>query len=303
MQPQPWMVPVPGGLRFDLMARNAVNRWWRPVVGSLTVVAGFMAVSLVLGVIVGITANLANVPMVADGSRFFRDPLLELGFQLLVIALAIPVVLGTVWLVQRRRPGTVSSVAGRLRWRWLLACVPFAILAVAIGEGAQSLTLFLTGGRVNYEWGGWAPFLNAMVIIVVLVPFQAAAEEYVFRGWVIQAFGAYLRNPWPAIIIGSAGFAALHGYTDWGIGYVFGFGLLMGWLVVRTGGLEAAIALHVVNNVGAFGLAASDGDLDGALEQGSLPWQSAVGTAVQFAVYAVAVLIIARKAAVQTLSR
>ena len=36
----------------------------------------------------------------------------------------------------------------------------------------------------------------------------------------------------------------------------FAFGVLAGWLVVRTGGLEAGIAAHVANNVSSFALAA-----------------------------------------------
>ncbi len=85
------------------------------------------------------------------------------------------------------------------------------------------------------------------------------------------AFGAYLRNPWPGILLGAGAFATLHGYTDWGIAYVFGFGVLMGWLAILTGGLEAAIALHATNNVAAFGVVAASGDLNNALQQGELP--------------------------------
>ncbi|GAA2803779.1 CPBP family intramembrane glutamic endopeptidase [Nonomuraea dietziae] len=108
-------------------------------------------------------------------------------------------------------------------------------------------------------WKGWSGFLPALVVIVLLVPFQAAAEEYIFRGWLLQAFGAYIRSPWPGIVLGSAGFAALHAYTDWGILDVFSFGVLMGWLAVRTGGLEAPIAMHVVNNTLAFAISAARG--------------------------------------------
>jgi hypothetical protein len=64
--------------------------------------------------------------------------------------------------------------------------------------------------------------------------------------------------------------------------------------------LEAPIALHVTNNVLAFGVSAASGELDSALEQGSLPWQSAVGTIVQFAIYVLVVPRMARKRAIQT---
>ncbi|MBO3750866.1 CPBP family intramembrane metalloprotease [Streptosporangiaceae bacterium NEAU-GS5] len=301
----PWAVSPPSGARYDRLAHTALHRWWRPIVGTAAIIAVFLAVSFGFGVVALVFSAVTGVPTAsstARGNAFFRDPLLDLGFQLAILAVAIPIVYGVAWAVQRRPPGTLSSVAGRLRWGWLARCLPVALAAVLLGEGAQDIAVVLTGGETGYRWGGWGAFLPAMVVVVLLVPFQAAAEEYAFRGWILQAFGAYIRNPIPGMVIGSVAFAALHGYTDWGIAYVFGFGILMGWLAIRTGGLEAPIALHVTNNVVAFGFTAASGDLGSALEQGSLPWQSVVGTVVQFAVYATAIPIIARKAAIQTLS-
>ncbi|MCT9932590.1 CPBP family glutamic-type intramembrane protease [Planotetraspora sp. A-T 1434] len=299
----PWAVPPPPGTRYDRLARTAAHRWWRPIVGSLAIVAGFIVVSLAMVLAASVLSVIVHLSLARDGTRFFTDPLLDLGFQLGLLALAIPLVYGAAWVIQRRPPGTLSSVAFRLRWGWLATCVLVALVAVALAQVAETVTLVLTGADPGYGWAGWDRFLPAIVVILLLVPFQAAAEEYIFRGWILQAFGAYLKNPWPGILLGSAAFAALHGYTDWGIGYVFGFGVLMGWLAVRTGGLEAPIALHVTNNVVAFGLTAASGDLGSALQQGALPWQSIAGTVVQFAVYGFAVVIIARKRAIQAVSR
>ncbi|MCC5579888.1 CPBP family intramembrane metalloprotease, partial [Microtetraspora sp. AC03309] len=301
--PAPWAIGPSPGTRYDRLARTALHRWWRPIVGTLAIVAGYLVVSVVAGIAAWLVSILAGVPMVLQGTQIFADPLLTLGFNLGLIALAIPLVAGAAWAVQRRRPGTLSSVAGRLRWRWLLSCVPIALVAVILGELAQQLTFLATGVSTGFMWVGWDRFLAPLIVILVLVPFQAAAEEYVFRGWILQAFGAYLRNPVPGIVIGAVAFASLHGYTDWGIAYVFGFGVLMGWLAIRTGGLEAPIALHSVNNVFAFGMTAAAGGLQNALQQGSVPWQSIVGTVVQFAVFTVAVVIIAQRRSIQTLSR
>jgi ascorbate-specific PTS system EIIC-type component UlaA len=94
----------------------------------------------------------------------------------------------------------------------------------------------------------------------------------------------------------------MHAYIDWGIVDVFTFGALMGWLAVRTGGLEAAIALHLVNNVLAFGLSGAAGALKEALEQGSVPWQGLSGTVVQLGAFGIAVVILARSRGIATLS-
>lgn len=295
----PWIVPPPPGSRYDQLARTPANRWWRPLLGTVLIVVVYVALSAALGLLgVILAVGLGEPTTLSPGRVLFEDPVLDLAFQLVAIALLIPVVLGAAWLVQRRPPGTLSSVAGRLRWRWLFRCVPLAVLAVVLGEAAQSLTLLATGESPGYGWAGWSNLLVPLLVILLLVPIQAAAEEYAFRGWVVQAFGAYLRNPWWGIIVSAAVFAAFHGYTDFGIAYTFGFGVLMGWVSVRTGGLEAAIALHAVNNVGAFGIAAVAGGLGSALEQGSLPWQTLVGTIVQFGVFGVGVVVLTRKSGI-----
>ncbi|GAA0377818.1 hypothetical protein GCM10009530_30500 [Microbispora corallina] len=298
-----WAVPPPAGTRYDRLARTAAHRWWRPVVGTLVIVAAFLVVSIGVGLVAALVSLLLGAQMAMGGDRIFADPVLDLGVHLGVIALAIPLVFGAAWAVQRRLPGSLSSVALRFRWRWLGTCLVVALVAVVLGQLVEGATLEATGEDPGYRWAGWEAFLPPMIVILVLVPFQAAAEEYAFRGWILQSFGAYLRNPWPGILLGSVAFAALHGYTDWGIAYVFGFGILMGWLAILTGGLEAPIALHATNNVVAFGVVAASGDMGGALQQGSLPWQSLTGTLVQFAVYGIAIVVIARKRAIQTLSR
>ena len=61
-------------------------------------------------------------------------------------------------------------------------------------------------------------------------------------------------------------FALAHGAQDAPI-FVdrFAFGLVAGVLVITTGGLEAGIAMHVLNNFLAFGLALAYSDMTSAL--------------------------------------
>src|SRR5690606_29784450 len=136
-------------------------------------------------------------------------------------------VYGVAALVQRRRPGTLSSVAGRLRWPWLLICLAVALLSMVLAQIAQVVLMVVTGEQTDdiFGWAGWDRFLPAVVVILLLVPFQAATEEYLFRGWLLQAFGAHLRSPWWGIVISSVLFASLHGYQWAGLLDVFAFGL------------------------------------------------------------------------------
>jgi membrane protease YdiL (CAAX protease family) len=110
------------------------------------------------------------------------------------------------------------------------------------------------------------------VLICVLVPFQAAGEEFAFRGLGMQAFGAWFRWPLVGILVPTVGFAFAHSYNAWGRIDVAALGVSFAFLTWRTGGLEAGVVAHVVNNVVVFALAApiettqqSNGSPGGAL--------------------------------------
>ncbi len=67
--------------------------------------------------------------------------------------------LAAAWLIQRRRPGTLSSVAGRLRWRWMLVCSGLAVMFCVVSYGTSivaAIAMDETGGEEH--WVGWSDF-------------------------------------------------------------------------------------------------------------------------------------------------
>ncbi|MGV2902075.1 lysostaphin resistance A-like protein, partial [Microbacterium sp. AGC62] len=136
---------------------------------------------------------------------------------------------------------------GRLRMGWLgrsllLALAVFVVyFAVVLGVAAA------TGEAIVVDFSH--PALWVMVLLVLLlIPLQAAAEEYVFRGYLMQLVGGWLRHPAFAILLPVPLFVLGHGYDIWGAASVGMFAIVAAWLTWRTGGLEAAISLHIVNN-------------------------------------------------------
>lgn len=55
------------------------------------------------------------------------------------------------------------------------------------------------GESEDLAWAGTSTFLTGLGTVWILVPFQSAAEEYVFRGWLLQAVCAQRRSPWVTI--------------------------------------------------------------------------------------------------------
>ncbi|MER6279673.1 CPBP family intramembrane glutamic endopeptidase [Streptomyces sp900105245] len=293
--------PLSEPLPYHRLSRLATpHRWWHSPVGTLFVAVVYMTATGLLYTALDAWGTRRGHPVSADGWVEF-GPLPDTAVELLLLALATPVVLLAVRWIGRRPAGTVSSVTGRLRWRLLFLCLLTALPVLAVVMGAMAL--LPADGGVGFRWAGWTAFGPALALLVVLVPLQAAAEEYVFRGWLTQAVGAFTRSPWPALLPQALLFAAAHGWgTPWGFADLVVFGVAAGWLTWRTGGLEAAIGLHAANNLLAFGLAAATVDgLRSDETAADSTWPVLALDVVGVALYTTAVLwLVRRRALVRT---
>ncbi|WP_157720295.1 CPBP family intramembrane glutamic endopeptidase [Friedmanniella luteola] len=238
-------------LEHHQLLRGPRARWWRPLV-SLLLLLGLVGVvwtAIFLG---------GDLVHAALSDQPFDDALaagVDLdgfgpGAQLvtdLTLAALIPVVLVATRVVHHVRPGFVSSVTGRLRWRWLLRCL-LAVLPVWVVYLGLGFVLDPPASGRPEPW----PLL--LVLALVVTPFQAAGEEYLFRGWLVQDVAVWFAHPgvaWGVSTVVSAGlFALVHGSLDpWVLLDIAALGVAACALNRRPGGLEAGIALHVVNNV------------------------------------------------------
>src|SRR3954447_11382901 len=290
---------------FHRLARTAAHRWWRPVVGTVMVVAAWILTGttlLCLGAL-GVAAATGALDTTAGdmtaGGRPDSRPVPQFAGGLLFIALVTPVVLLAARWIQKRPSGTLSSVLGRLRYGWLRTCLLLALAPSTLAVVAEVALLAATGRPVfdgADAWVGWAPFAASMAVVLLLVPLQASGEEYLCRGWLLQAVGAFGRRPWLAVAVQALVFAAAHAWQGGVLGFIFFaiFGVVTGVLAVRTGGLEAGIAIHITNNVVALAMQAAVGGLD-RLSVTSFDWQVVAVPAVFLLGYAVVVLRLARR--------
>ncbi|MFS0910177.1 lysostaphin resistance A-like protein [Microbacterium sp. 179-I 3D2 NHS] len=229
-------------------------RWWTVLLTGLLGIAFYLVVLLLLivPVVIGSILNTewgVELSVLLSTMQFF-----DLDRPWLLVALVLPLILMIPPLllasriVQGRGVGLLSSVVGRLRLAWLGKTLLLALAVFAAYFAALLGWSAVTGDAVVPDFSH--PGLGVMVLLVLLlIPFQAAAEEYVFRGYLMQLVGGWLRHPAFAILLPVPLFVLGHGYDVWGAASVGVFAVVAGWLTWRTGGLEAAIALHIVNNV------------------------------------------------------
>ncbi len=262
--------------RYHELHRVGRGGWWRSLVGSAVLLV------LVFGVVPAVLGLVALVALLVGGtSAEEAGALLDVTQGVTPMGLAVlNLLLGSaiasswfvLWLFHRLKPRWLSSVAPRLRWRFLLACLPLSVVALVASLG---VALFLPLADGAEPVGALNDFTTTtrdfLLVIALLTPLQAAGEEYVFRGYLTQAFGSLLR--WRrvslvlAVVVPSLLFALAHGFGQSAPVFFdrFAFGVVAGILVIRTGGLEAAIAMHVLNNFLAYGMALAFGDMTEAL--------------------------------------
>ncbi|MCS4484553.1 CPBP family intramembrane metalloprotease [Gleimia sp. 6138-11-ORH1] len=227
-------------------------RWWRVLLGLPTLILSFLLFSIIFVIGLGffLTAEeLSNILRLVESSSLdVQNPT-----HFIILAVSLAVLIPAVYLAYLVsfgvKPRFVTSVAGKIRWSWMM-------IAFLIAAGFSSFLIF---GGSFLEAGGFPeyspnPRLGLMLVLVfTLIPFQSAAEEYVFRAYIPHFIGALI--PWRGVaiitglVVSSFLFALAHGSFDPStFTQLAAFGAIAWYVTYRTGGLEASIATHTMNN-------------------------------------------------------
>jgi membrane protease YdiL (CAAX protease family) len=292
------------------MYRTWTYAWWRPVVGMVLLAVGLLVAVPLLALPVLIVGVL-----IEGGSQGFLDAFLSAGtFKhltpsgLLYLDLSLGGMILWTWglirVLHQMRPRWLASVGPKLRWRFLAVCLGLAMIALV----AQFLVGLVVPQSDSTDLSGPNPLTGRSVALIVVIllttPLQAAGEEYAFRGYLLQAVGSLTRRRWAAMLVTATLFAMAHGLQNFPLFFDrFMFGLIASWLVIRTGGLEAGIAMHVLNNYLAFGLAVAFGDISDTLNVTHVSWWNIPVTLTQSLVYAGLVAWYAGRMKLQTRTR
>jgi uncharacterized protein len=99
-------------------------------------------------------------------------------------------------------------------------------------------------------------FFVLLLIGVIMIPIQTSAEEFIFRGYLMQGFGLLAKNRWFPLITTSLLFGLMHimnpeieklGYIM--LVYYIGTGLFLGMITLLDDGMELALGFHAANNL------------------------------------------------------
>ncbi len=230
--------------------RTPSLRWWRPLLALLMAAALFFAVSTLFtlpAMAYDLSTGRTTLDNYTSMSTFVMTPAFFLANNL-ALAACVPIAGLTQWACFGQRPRWLSSVTGAFRWSWFGECLLWIMPVFVL---SLLLDVIFGGLPDQLRIGPDTVFMVAAILLTT--PLQAAGEEYLLRGlgqravasWLPGLAGLAVSTAVTAVV-----FMLLHGAGDpWLNAFYLVFAVVGSVLAWRTGGIEAAVALHVVNNV------------------------------------------------------
>jgi uncharacterized protein len=249
---------VRGESPFMAAPFSGKNAFWRYFIGGI---APFLVSNIIgaipLGIVI-ISHSLDGSPLPQRGGMPDFEMMgidLNLGLALMVF----PFILSFFTMVLLIRPlhnrsfGTVVNGGRKVRWGRMM----FSAF-VWIGISAIWLIFSVRSDPGNFTLNNTTGTLLILAALsLFLIPFQAAFEEILFRGYLMQGFAVLARNRWVPIAVTSLLFGLMHslnpevkeyGFLTMIPQYVF-FGIVFAVLTMIDDGIELAIGAHAANNV------------------------------------------------------
>lgn len=210
-----------------------------------------------------------NLPLLLDIKFNYKglifDPenptfISKYGALRLLIGVLLPFVLlffgmvGYLRFAHQRPYLSIFSATSHFRWRrfWVFGGVLLVLFTItALAE------IYLMGQGHEVKWNFSAEhFFPLLLVALLMVPLQAAAEELIFRVYALQGLFIRTKSVWASIFLSSLLFALMHSsnpeISAMGPGllvYYMMAGLFLALISVQDDGLELALAFHIFNNL------------------------------------------------------
>lgn len=237
------------------IARQGKNDWWRYLVGLISILffwfglgGLFILAPLTWGVVSAAGTG------IFDPNDPFRDvpPLVAFSFVLLSFVPLLVGVLLVVRLIHKRPFTSLVTPDQKINWRRLgQGFVIYAIL-ISLAAGVEA---WLYPGRYRFELE-LPQFLFFLLVGLLLFPWQTTAEEFLFRGYLLQGLSRLSRQPLILSVMIGLLFMVSHlpnpeiEISPWLMAtnfFVVGFALTL--VSIKDNGLELALGIHAANNL------------------------------------------------------
>lgn len=197
-------------------------------------------------------AILATISLYLENSYQVSNKSIILLLLMIPFAITLPI-FGLLTRTFHQRNVT-AIINGREKIRWKRILHGFLCWFLLMG-GTSLIVYFLHPEQFTYQFD-INKFIPLLVISIIFIPLQAAFEEILFRGYIMQGIGTFTKSRWIAIIVSSLLFALLHNNNPemdkYGQIMFFSYlSMAIIWAVISVldDGIEIPIGMHFANNL------------------------------------------------------
>jgi membrane protease YdiL (CAAX protease family) len=235
-------------------AQQGKNDWWRYLLSLPAILIGWLGLAVIPVILLMSYISLDGDPASGYSATGFTGipVILEFLVTMLTFVPLIVITLLAVRFIHARPLRTLVTGDAQIRWGrifagagvWLLIAAVFSVLEASLYPGRYVL---------NFQPAVLLPFA---VVALIFVPIQTSAEEFFFRGYLLQWLGLKLRNKWFLALLNGILFFLPHMVNPEmavdgllvGLSY-FAMGFFFALITLRDNGLELALGLHASNNL------------------------------------------------------
>ncbi|MBD2615445.1 MAG: CPBP family intramembrane metalloprotease [Nostoc sp. GBBB01] len=249
-------------------ANQGKNDWWRYLLGVFFVVFSYWYIgsftSGIFATILFLVSSAVNGNEVSSLPSEFQNQLelyLQASQTRYFVIYSIPVfcaslaIFVTINWLHKRKIQTLISADSSLNFQrlisgfivWLMILIAFTGVDYLIQPQVYSWT---------FDLAQWLPLFP---LVLVLTPIQTSAEEFLYRGYLLQGLGLLSRQRLVLIIVTSLLFMLPHLSNPemqrgeiWVALQYFSWGVFFSALTLKDNRLELSLGAHAANNIFAF---------------------------------------------------
>lgn len=225
--------------KFTGLSGLGKNQWWRYFLSIFIILTIWQVIGAVPYAIFYLSGLTLNVYV----------NYLAISFSFVAFFAAIIV---CVRLIHERPVG--SLISSQLRLDWRMAFSGFVIWGIVSIFSAMGDALIHPGSyRWTFEWPGWLWFT---LLAIPLTTIQTSAEEFFFRGYLLQGMARIISSKMALAVVSGFIFMVPHFFNpEMGAGFIllalfyFGFGFFLTLLTLYINSLDMALGIHAANNL------------------------------------------------------
>ena len=236
------------------IARQGRNDWWRYLISLPAILMIWFILGSIPVLMLMTYVSLDSDPATSFSGTGFVGVPLTLEF-LFTMSSFIPFLVATflaVRFIHARPLKTLVTGKAHIRWGrifagagvWFFIAALLAVMEALLYPGRYVLT-FQPGTLLIFA-----------AFAFILIPIQTSAEEFFFRGYLLQWMGLRLKNIWLLSVLNGFLFFLPHAVNPEmaansllvGLGY-FAMGFFLTLITLRDEGIELALGLHAANNL------------------------------------------------------